>query len=782
MKLKPVKLAPILLAAGVLLIVGLLRMIRPGFIEQVENDTYDFRVQQALRFPAPAATNLGFVHIDDASIAFLRTNRVLGYNFDLYWPRQVYGRVVNELAAQGARAIAFDVVFALLRVDHGLVPMQDGTYRESDEFFALQLERAGNVILADTRTLHPHPLFATNAYALGDITTDHKDAEGVLRRVQAFYIRTNWHELFRMVEEDPEYGVDLSRARIEPDCVVLPRPIGDEIRIPLDSEGRFEVADFIGTNLPPGMEPRALPYTLERVWHLGIHLAARELELNLANAEVDLDRGEIVLQGRGGLRRVIPVEPDGSFYIDWTIVPQDPRLTRAPITDLLLANRLRIEGRGDEITNRWKDKLVLVASSATGNDLTDQGATPLDKHTILGSAHWNIANSIIMNRFVRRTPLGVDLAIIVLLGVFSAAVTWQFRVWTASVTLVALMLAYVAVAFGLYVQHRLWVPLVLPLGGAVLMNYVALLAWRVVFEQAEQRRVRSIFSTVVSRKIMEELLKAEKLKLGGAQREVTILFADVRGFTEFTDVSQERAAEHVARHQLKGEAAQAYLDEQARQTLATINLYLGLVADTIVQRDATLDKFIGDCVMAFWGAPTENLLHASACVRAAVEAQRAVFELNRQREAENRRIAVENERRAAQGLEPLPLLPILTLGTGINTGRVTVGLMGSESTTGVRQGNYTVFGREVNLASRLESLSGHGRVLISEATYRHLLRDDPELAKTCIPLPPEKLKGFRLAVNVYEVPWRTDGPGAQGPSRRPGGLDSEAHPEQERAV
>src|SRR5690606_9182626 len=144
-------------------------------------------------------------------------------------------------------------------------------------------------------------------------------------------------------------------------------------------------------------------------------------------------------------------------------------------------------------------------------------------------------------------------------------------------------------------------------------------------------------------------------------------------------------------------------------------------ADTIVQRDATLDKFIGDCVMAFWGAPTENLLHASACVRAAVEAQRAVFELNRQREAENRRIAVENERRAAQGLEPLPLLPILTLGTGINTGRVTVGLMGSESTTGVRQGNYTVFGREVNLASRLESLSGHGRVLISEATYRHLL-------------------------------------------------------------
>jgi class 3 adenylate cyclase len=97
------------------------------------------------------------------------------------------------------------------------------------------------------------------------------------------------------------------------------------------------------------------------------------------------------------------------------------------------------------------------------------------------------------------------------------------------------------------------------------------------------------------------------------------------------------------------------------------------------------------------------------------------------------------------------LLPILLLGSGINTGVVTVGLMGSEA----HISNYTLFGGGVNLASRLESLSGRGRILISEATYRHLLRDDPVLAASCTAWSePQKLKGIATAVRVYEVPWR----------------------------
>ena len=112
---------------------------------------------------------------------------------------------------------------------------------------------------------------------------------------------------------------------------------------------------------------------------------------------------------------------------------------------------------------------------------------------------------------------------------------------------------------------------------------------------------------------------------------------------------------------------------------------------------------------------------------------------------------LENKARVSAGLKPKPILPLLLLGTGINTGIATAGLMGSQS----EQKNYTVFGREVNLASRLEGLSGRARIFISESTYEHLLQDDPLLAASCIAQPPQKVRGISVPIVVYEVPWRT---------------------------
>jgi len=137
-------------------------------------------------------------------------------------------------------------------------------------------------------------------------------------------------------------------------------------------------------------------------------------------------------------------------------------------------------------------------------------------------------------------------------------------------------------------------------------------------------------------------------------------------------------------------------------------------------------------------------------VRAAVEAQQAIYGLNCQRDAENRRRLADNSRRAAVGQAPLQILTLLSLGCGINTGVVTVGLMGSDQ----HILNYTVFGREVNLASRLEGASGRGRILVSESTYRELERTDPGLSVVCLALPPVSVKGFREPVAVYEVEWR----------------------------
>ena len=147
MKLKPIRHIPVLIARGIIVLVGLVQWWRFDFLEGLERTTYDMRVRQALKHSPTVATNLGFVFIDDASIDFVRTNSPLGYRYGLKWPRSVYGRLLEELAAQGARAVALDIILGELRPDHPPVQMADGRLMESDDFFALQMRRANNVIL-----------------------------------------------------------------------------------------------------------------------------------------------------------------------------------------------------------------------------------------------------------------------------------------------------------------------------------------------------------------------------------------------------------------------------------------------------------------------------------------------------------------------------------------------------------------------------------------------------------------------------------------------------------
>ncbi len=754
-KPKPLKRVPVLIAFGVIALVCLLRYWEPDFIERLERMTFDLRARAALRFPTPAANNLGFVFIDEESAKRVALDSSLGYHFGLLWPRQVYGRLIHELSAQHARAVAFDIFFPDLRPDHPPVLMADGTTMESDAFFALQMRLASNVVLAISPDMAPPDLFFTNAVAVGDASAD-RDSDGVLRRAKAFRIYRRWHPAFRQLEQDPDYAVDLRQARVTRHAIVLPRAaeLGD-ITIALDAQGNFDVADLAGEKLPAGMAAKAKPFTEVRVWHMGVWLAAIELQLDLSSANIDLAHGKITLPGHGGLRRIIPVDHEGYFFINWELPTNSRQLTREPFYALLAQDKLRLAGRTNELSSPWRGKLAVIGSSALlGNNLTDRGATAISEDTLLVSKHWNVANSIITDRFIHRSPLAIDFALITLLGITAALLTWRLRGVFASVAVALVIGGYVALAVRLYIDTRYWLPLVLPVFGACVMIYVCLLTWRVVFEQAERRRTRAVLSTIVSPKIANVLLQAEKLTLQGARREVTVLFADVRDFTEFTDASQERVAEFVRQNGLEGSAAESCFDDQARETLATINQYLGVVADIVLEHDGVWDKFIGDCVMAFWGAPNPDRRHALACVRAAIAAQRAIDDLNRQRAEENEKRRLENQARVAAGLAPRPMLAVLYLGTGINSGMVTVGLMGSEIKGVARQGNYTVFGREVNLASRLEGASGRGRVFISQSTYQHLQRDDPALASTCIRLDkPITLKGFRQPVAVYEVPW-----------------------------
>jgi class 3 adenylate cyclase len=757
-KLKPPQTIPALIVCGVLGIVGLsqlatLHVEKFDVFRRLEWMTYDWRVRLATNFPSAKARDLGFVFISNESIEALN-NGSLDYQASLYWPRHVHGRLLQELAAQGVEAVAFDVLFAGRQRDREPALLPDGTQEMPDHFFARELRLAGNAILAAEKQVLPDELFRTNAWALGNIQVK-LESDGILRRARAFDTFRLWHPLVQQAAQLEGFSAETNR-------ITIAGAGRTPVVLPIDREGNFDQAalyEHLSAALgqprqaPANVKRQARAWTELRVWDLGIVLAARRLQLDLAGAIVEPGR-RIVLRGTNGAERVLPIDGEGRFLIDWSISPFDPALTRESFHGLLLQEMARRQGQTNGLAEQWRGKLAVVGSIASGNDLTDFGATPLEKETFLASRTWNIANSILTGSFIRRAPAVAELALILLLGTLAGALTWRLRTLPALIALAAMAALFTAAAVWLYVQTRYWLPLVLPLV-SLWGAHFALVSWRAVFEQNERRRIKNIFAHIVSPNVVNELLQAEKLSLGGARRQVTVLFADMRGFTEMTDESHARAEAEARARGLDGPAAEALFEEQSRDVLTTVNLYLGAIADVVKRHDGTLDKYIGDCVMAFWGAPTPNDHHALTCVRAAIDAQRAIQLLNQERLAENKRRESENAQRGTRGQSPLPLLKRLTMGTGINTGIVTLGLMGSED----HISNYTVFGREVNLASRLEGLSGRGRILIGEATHQSLLRDDPELAAACKELAPATVKGFRTAVRMYEVPWRVHQPG-----------------------
>ena len=226
MQFKPIQRTPVLLAVAILLCVCVVRLLRLDFFDRLERVTYDLRAQTALHFPAPVATNLAFVAIEDSSITAVQSGR-LGYRYGLYWPRQVYGRLVEELSAQGAKAVAFDVLFGELRPDHPLVQMADGNLIESDDFFALQMPAAGNVILAITPELIPPDLFATNALALGG----HLDRKGFRRHAPPRRRLFNLSSLASALRKQQPTRIrrrPATRRGLKPDKIILPQTGSDQ--------------------------------------------------------------------------------------------------------------------------------------------------------------------------------------------------------------------------------------------------------------------------------------------------------------------------------------------------------------------------------------------------------------------------------------------------------------------------------------------------------------------------------------------------------------------------
>jgi adenylate cyclase len=525
---------------------------------------------------------------------------------------------------------------------------------------------------------------------------------------------------------------------LSPSRLRLPAPIFNEAAAAAGHALRFTDADGVVRRV----EPVFVDADGRRIWQLGLALAARHMGLDLARAQIN--EWKILVPDAANQMHEIPLDGAGRLVIRWVLpAGESPALREAEMTEMLGAVRYR-QKRGGAGDTAWQGRLVVVGSAGTNPPIADRGPTPTGPATPYCSIYWNVANTILTRGYVHTMDLWTRLLIIGVLVPLIGLLSWRIRAAWSTLAVFLVAAAYLAFCMWSYVVWGWWLPVALPLIGAIFVTYSSMVVYRFFFERYHRRRLRGMFAPLLAPDALELLLQQPNISWKPQEKVMTVIFADIRGFTAFTD--QANATEDAGQDPERAARAE-------REALATVNVYLAAIAETLKQHGATMDKYMGDAVMAFWGAPLPQPDHAAASVRAAIAAQRAIARINEERQRENVKLGAANVERAAKGEPPLPLLPTLTLGTGINTGRMTVGFMGSES----HLSNYTVFGRAVNIAARLEGASGSGRIFITNETREAAVTTDPGLTDCMRPLGEIAVKGIATPLEVIEVIWREEG-------------------------
>ncbi|MFQ5955730.1 MAG: adenylate/guanylate cyclase domain-containing protein, partial [Kiloniellales bacterium] len=321
------------------------------------------------------------------------------------------------------------------------------------------------------------------------------------------------------------------------------------------------------------------------------------------------------------------------------------------------------------------NKLVLVGTSAAG--LHDLRATPLGEVVPGVEIHMQLLETILTQSHLVRPnyTVTVELAVILMAGLLLVIlVPTHGAYWTMGLN-IAVTGALGGASWYLFSQQGVLLDAAYP-AVATFAVYGLLSFTNYAREEAQRRQIRTAFAHYLSPEMVDRLARdPDMLKLGGENREMTLLFCDVHGFTS---ISEKYDAESLTR---------------------LINRLLTPLTDTILKAHGTIDKYMGDCIMAFWNAPMENKEHALDACRAALSMIRRLVDLNAELEKEA----------AEQGQDFSPL----KVGIGLNTGVCCVGNMGSE-----QRFDYSVIGDHVNLTSRLEGQTRTYRVpiVIGEAT------------------------------------------------------------------
>ena len=417
------------------------------------------------------------------------------------------------------------------------------------------------------------------------------------------------------------------------------------------------------------------------------------LGLQVARLAMDLPADQMLLDLRGEVRIgpvTIPTDVEGRMLINF--VGKGRTFPHYSAADVL---------SGAVPPETFKDAIVFMGATAAG--IFDLRVTPYEEVFPGVEIHANTVENILSRRFLHR-PAWVEITVFLLILVLPfglGCALRHLRPLAGSVLALGFLLGIFAAGQVLFVAGGVWLPVLYPML-AVVLTHVPITVHRALTEERQRLFVKRAFQQYVSESVVKNILADPSLlRFGGERKELTVLFSDVRGFTTYSE-----------RH-------------GAEQVVEILGEYLSKMVDVVFVHEGTLDKFVGDAVMAVFGAPVPQRDHALRACRTAVDMMASLRELQ--------------AKWAREDKEPF------RIGIGVNTGEVIVGNLGS-----VQRFDYTVIGDPVNLAARLESLNKEfpeaSGIIISEFTYAQV-KDHVEVR----PLGQVTVKGKAKPVVVYEL-------------------------------
>lgn len=664
------------------------------FLQNVEQRSLDAMFKS--RGPRPVDDHIVIVAIDDNTLLKVGAWPI---------PRNGYAKLVDRLHQGGARVVAFDVNFpvpeknsaadALGKLEVALGPKlspeilekirQIEKTSDNDVILAKSIQDAGNVILGHS-FLDPEAIRHMDPKAM-------EAYEAVL-----------WAHPFPDVEKPKGFTreFDLGRAWQvaggQTASGVLPN-----LSLLIEDDQKNRVARSVGFyDVTPDGDGTVRNATLlirfqDKDWYPSLALEALRVYENIK------DQASVAYMVDTGLDHLevgphnIRTRADGTVMVNFAGPYRSyPQYSMGDVLD------------GAIPAASFKDKIVFVGATAKG--IGDLRSTPFQKQDqgYMGvETHANVLDNLLHSDergrgFIRRGMMEeiLDVVFILLFGLGMGWVFGHVKPWQATAAVVGALLLYLGFARFSFTHFGMWLFVVVP-AAALVVDYGAIVSYRMIFEEREKRRVRRMFARYVSPDVISlmEQNPEKYAKAGGETKELTVMFSDIRSFSTISE------------------------GLTADELVALLNEYLGEMTGSLYEYWGTLDKYIGDAVMAFWGSPLPQEDHALRACTTALDMIERLQRLNRKWAASGRQT--------------------LEIGIGINTGLMSVGNMGSEHRFG-----WSVMGDNVNLASRLEGQNKeyHTTCIISELTWNQI-----QGAYLCRPLDRIRVQGKLKPVGIYEL-------------------------------